>query len=176
MYRGYRIPKGSIVMGNVWGITHDPTMYPDPMAFKPERYIAEDGTFDCSTNDPSRYVFGFGRRCVLISFLPCLPCRNSHVRRVCSVCPGKFFAEDLAWLTVAQFLAVMSVTIPAGCPQPKVEFVSGAISYVSPGSFALSLTDRSRTCVFDRRPAPFECDIRPRSDVAAQLIECCVRE
>ncbi|KAL1945441.1 hypothetical protein VTO73DRAFT_2292 [Trametes versicolor] len=132
VYRGYRIPKGSIVMGNVWGITHDPAMYPDPLAFKPERYIAEDGTFDCSTNDPSRYVFGFGRR----------------------VCPGKFFAEDLAWLTVAQFLAVMTVTIPPGCPQPKVEFVSGAIS----------------------RPAPFKCDIRPRSDVAAQLIECCVRE
>lgn len=49
---------------------------------------------------------------------------------VCSVCPGKFFAEDLAWLTVAQFLAVMTVTIPPGCPQPKVEFVSGAISCV----------------------------------------------
>lgn len=62
VYRGYRIPKGSIVMGNVWEITHDPTMYPDPLAFKPERYIAEDGSVDCSTNDPSRYVFGFGRR------------------------------------------------------------------------------------------------------------------
>lgn len=46
------------------------------------------------------------------------------------MCPGKLFAEDLAWLTVAQFLAVMTVTIPPGCPQPKVEFVSGAISYV----------------------------------------------
>lgn len=69
MYRGYRIPKGSIVMGNVWGITHDPAMYPDPLAFKPERYIAEDGSFDCSANDPSRYVFGFGRRCILPIFL-----------------------------------------------------------------------------------------------------------
>ncbi|OJT05250.1 O-methylsterigmatocystin oxidoreductase [Trametes pubescens] len=132
VYRGYHIPKGSIVMGNVWGIAHDPTLYPDPLAFKPERYLAEDGTFDCSTNDPSRYVFGFGRR----------------------VCPGKFFAEDLAWLTVAQFLAVMTVTIPAGCAPPKVEFVSGAIS----------------------RPVPFKCEIRPRSGTAAQLIECCVRE
>lgn len=52
------------------------------------------------------------------------------MRRVYRVCPGKFFAEDLAWLTVAQFLAVMTVTIPAGCAPPKVEFVSGAISCV----------------------------------------------
>ncbi|KAL1945436.1 hypothetical protein VTO73DRAFT_2287 [Trametes versicolor] len=132
VYRGYHIPKGSIVMGNVWGITHDPAKYPDPFAFKPERYLAADGSFDCSTNDPSRYVFGFGRR----------------------VCPGKFLAEDSTWLTVAQFLAVMSVTIPAGCAPPKVEFVSGAIS----------------------RPVPFKCEIRPRSAAAAQVIESCVRE
>ncbi|OJT05249.1 O-methylsterigmatocystin oxidoreductase [Trametes pubescens] len=108
VYRGYHLPKGSIVMGNVWGITHDPAKYPNPSAFKPERYLAADGSFDCSTNDPSRYVFGFGRR----------------------VCPGRFLAEDLTWLTVAQFLAVMNVTIPAGGAQPKAEFLSGALSYV----------------------------------------------
>ena len=70
MYRGYHIPKGSIVMGNVWGITHDPAKYPDPFAFKPERYLAADGSFDCSTNDPSRYVFGFGRRCAPLTKFP----------------------------------------------------------------------------------------------------------
>lgn len=69
MYRGYHIPKGSIVVGNIWGITHDPARYPDPSAFKPERYLAADGSFDCSMNDPSRYVFGFGRRCVLLFYL-----------------------------------------------------------------------------------------------------------
>lgn len=56
MYRGYHIPKGSIVVGNIWGITHDPARYPDPSAFKPERYLAADGSFDCSMNDPSRYA------------------------------------------------------------------------------------------------------------------------
>ena len=32
------------------------------MIYKPERFLREDGTFDCSSNDPSRFVFGFGRR------------------------------------------------------------------------------------------------------------------
>ena len=38
---------------------HDPAVYPDPEAFKPERYLAndQDGTFD-----PAKAVFGFGRR------------------------------------------------------------------------------------------------------------------
>ncbi|KAL1937901.1 hypothetical protein VTO73DRAFT_12794 [Trametes versicolor] len=114
MYRGYHIPKESIVVGNIWGITHDSASYPDPM------------------NDPSRYAFGFGRR----------------------VCPGKLLAEDSTWPTVAQFLAVMTLTVPAGDAPPKVEFVSGPMS----------------------RPMSFKCEIRPRSDAAAQLIECCVRE
>ncbi|KAH9851148.1 cytochrome P450 [Lenzites betulinus] len=132
-YNGLHIPRGSIVMGNIWGITHDPAKYPEPSAFKPERFIrAEDGAFDCSTNDPSRYVFGFGRR----------------------VCPGRLLAEDSTWLTIAQFLAVFSVTIPDGCPQPKVEFLSGAIS----------------------PPVPFKCQIRPRSEAAVQVIESCVRD
>lgn len=46
------------------GLLHDPEMYPDPMQFRPERYL-RDGVFECTTNDPSRYAFGFGRRLVL---------------------------------------------------------------------------------------------------------------
>lgn len=32
-------------------------------------------------------------------------------------------------MTVAQFLAVYRVSLPAGCPPPAVEFISGAIAY-----------------------------------------------
>lgn len=97
VYRGMWLPKGSIVMGNIWcafsrcprpavdrhseisvcfrGILHDPTIYPDPMAFAPERYM-HDGVFDCSKNDPSRYIFGFGRRWVLDSTMSPLALLN----------------------------------------------------------------------------------------------------
>ncbi|KAL7932811.1 cytochrome P450 [Trichoderma chlorosporum] len=39
--QGYLIPKGALVMANIWQFTHDPTIYPDPMV---------------------AYVYGFGRR------------------------------------------------------------------------------------------------------------------
>ncbi|KAI0774931.1 cytochrome P450 [Trametes elegans] len=119
VYKGYHMPKGSIVMGNVWNITHDEKRYPDPFTFKPERYLDPSGAFDCSTNDPSRHAFGFGRR----------------------VCPGKYFAEDSLWLAVAQILAVFSVSVPEGCLPPRVEFISGAIS--RPAPFKCKITPRS---------------------------------
>ncbi|QRW06549.1 cytochrome P450 family protein [Ceratobasidium sp. AG-Ba] len=37
VYRGYRIPAGSIVMGNAWAITRNPEVYPDPETFNPDR-------------------------------------------------------------------------------------------------------------------------------------------
>ncbi|KAJ7138219.1 cytochrome P450 [Mycena epipterygia] len=49
-YSGYRIPAGSVVVGNVWAILHNEEMYPDPGAFKPE-----------DVRDPQA-AFGFGRR------------------------------------------------------------------------------------------------------------------
>lgn len=44
------------------GILHDPAVYPDPMAFKPERYFSSDGVLEFSSNDPEKYAFGYGRR------------------------------------------------------------------------------------------------------------------
>ncbi|KAJ7888852.1 cytochrome P450 [Mycena leptocephala] len=38
-YQGYRLPAGSIVIANIWAILHDEVMYPDPYAFKPERFF-----------------------------------------------------------------------------------------------------------------------------------------
>lgn len=38
MYNGYLIPKGATVVGNVWAMHMDPVRFPDPTAFKPERF------------------------------------------------------------------------------------------------------------------------------------------
>ncbi|KAI0291060.1 cytochrome P450 [Multifurca ochricompacta] len=54
IYEGYFIPKGAV--GNL----HDPEMYPDPEAFKPERFLNPDGSL---RDDPTLLAaFGFGKR------------------------------------------------------------------------------------------------------------------
>ena len=42
---------------------HDPVEYPDPDAFKPERFL-QDGKPNPNVRDPNEVAFGFGRRCV----------------------------------------------------------------------------------------------------------------
>ena len=83
---GYFVPKGTVVLCNVWCVAvswsmllgvraqrsaaglrracmRDPTAYEDPEEFRPERFI-RDGKLDPSVRDPSAFVFGFGRRYV----------------------------------------------------------------------------------------------------------------
>ncbi|KAF8799104.1 cytochrome P450 [Phlegmacium glaucopus] len=61
VYEGYHIPKGSIVIFNSWAMLYNEAEYPDPSAFKPERYL-KDGQLDSNIRDPSAIAFGFGRR------------------------------------------------------------------------------------------------------------------
>ncbi|KAL9938011.1 hypothetical protein V8E36_003556 [Tilletia maclaganii] len=67
VYNGYVIEKDTVVIGNVWAIHNDPTRYPEPEKFKPERF-AEDrlssaesaATLDAERRD--HFAFGWGRR------------------------------------------------------------------------------------------------------------------
>ncbi|KAI0782080.1 cytochrome P450 monooxygenase [Abortiporus biennis] len=84
-YKGYKIPSGSMVMPNMWGMTRNEDFYHDPEEFIPERFeqslIAQlnpsafaqnlDSVADANSTstqtqfdykDPSNIVFGFGRR------------------------------------------------------------------------------------------------------------------
>ncbi|KZS91084.1 cytochrome P450 [Sistotremastrum niveocremeum HHB9708] len=88
-YRGWRIPKGSYVIANVWGITRDPTLYPNPDDFQPERFLTHAQGGNCATAgdiplDPSKIVFGYGKRS----------------------CPGQHLAELSIWISIAMTLSV----------------------------------------------------------------------
>ncbi|KAG6811069.1 hypothetical protein H0H92_009129 [Tricholoma furcatifolium] len=63
-YMGYRIPKDTTIMANVWAIMHDPNLYPNPHSFDPERFIIRKSSADhfLRQPDPRTYAFGFGRR------------------------------------------------------------------------------------------------------------------
>jgi cytochrome P450 len=75
--RGYRIPKGFILLPNNWHFTHDPEVYADLMVFRPERFL-EAPTYK-SKPDLRIFVFRYGRR----------------------ICPGQCVADNALFITVA---------------------------------------------------------------------------
>ncbi|GLB41231.1 putative cytochrome P450 family protein [Lyophyllum shimeji] len=87
VYRGYRIPAGSTVISNLWGILHDEAVYPNAAVFWPDRFI-KDGKLDKSIKDPLGIAFGIGRR----------------------VCPGLSLAFYSVWIAVASTLAAFEIT------------------------------------------------------------------
>ncbi|KAJ7080694.1 cytochrome P450 [Mycena epipterygia] len=124
-YRGYRLPAGSIVIGNTWAILHDEAMYPDPYAFKPEHFLL-DGKLNPAVKNPDS-AFGFGRR----------------------LCPGRHMATSSIWITVASILATFNIgkaiDDEGHVIEPSYEYVSGLIS--TPLPFKCSITPRSPEAV-----------------------------
>lgn len=55
--QGYRIPKRSVVIANLWSINNDSAIYPEPSIFNPKRFIDENGK-KIKTEGP--YAFGIG--------------------------------------------------------------------------------------------------------------------
>lgn len=93
---------------------HDPTVYHDPMAFKPERFLEINGREP--ELDPHDLAFGFGRR----------------------ICPARILADITLYLSAAQFIAVFNITksVEDGKEvdvQPK--FQPGVISHPEPWKF-----------------------------------------
>ncbi|KAH9937813.1 CyP450 monooxygenase [Epithele typhae] len=112
-YRGCRIPKGAMVVANLWAFCRDLEVYPDPETFRPERFL-KDGRLDPDVRDPRSIVFGYGRR----------------------ECPGKAFAERSLFLLMATALHTLSITAPVsedGQPVPMdAVMTEGVLSYPEP--------------------------------------------
>ena len=62
VYKGYRIPKGSLILANLWYFLHNPDTYHDPNTFNPERHLPYGDDGREAEQDPRLYTFGFGRR------------------------------------------------------------------------------------------------------------------
>ncbi|SCO50103.1 related to O-methylsterigmatocystin oxidoreductase [Fusarium fujikuroi] len=108
-YRGYFIPKNTLLFPAVASLTHDPQVYHDPMEFKPERYFEP-----YNEPSPSDLVFGFGRR----------------------ACPGRWIAEQTLFLSIAQTLAVFEIKKETDGEGNEIEVgyeqLPGVISRVKP--------------------------------------------
>ncbi|OBZ67817.1 O-methylsterigmatocystin oxidoreductase [Grifola frondosa] len=85
-YNGYFIPKGSIIISNIWSFVRDASVYAQPEAFNPDRFL-KDGKLDPEVTDPSTVAFGFGRR----------------------ICPGRHLADDSLFIIAASVLHVYEI-------------------------------------------------------------------
>lgn len=72
---GYHVPRGSMLLYNIWAIHNDPKIWAEPRKFKPERFVGLEGNRLGYEFMP----FGTGKR----------------------VCPGEHLAGRMVWLGVA---------------------------------------------------------------------------
>ncbi|KAH8105245.1 cytochrome P450 [Cristinia sonorae] len=105
IYEGYHIPKGSVVIANIWAMLHDPDDYPEPDIFRPERFLDKHGNIDTSVRDPINIAFGFGRR----------------------VCAGNEFALSVLNIFMASMLHVYEI-------KPGVDVSGQPVTLTSEGS------------------------------------------
>ncbi|KAK0193929.1 cytochrome P450 [Armillaria mellea] len=111
VYRGYYIPAGATIIGNVWAILHDEKDYPNPSVFDPNRFIPEDGK---EPQPEPTAAFGFGRR----------------------ICPGRHLALNTAWIAIASMAATLSfskaVDSEGHVVEPSDTFTDGLLSFPAP--------------------------------------------
>ncbi|KAJ7745430.1 putative monooxygenase [Mycena maculata] len=119
IYEGMHLPKGSLILPNIWYMLHDPEIYPNPDEFNPDRY----NNLDSEMEKVPELVFGFGRR----------------------VCPGRFFAEGTFFAIAATVLATCEILPPVDSEGnkviPDVRFSSGTITF--PSAFEINLKCRT---------------------------------
>ncbi|KAF7346417.1 O-methylsterigmatocystin oxidoreductase [Mycena sanguinolenta] len=84
VYDGYFIPKGTTVIGNIWAMTRDESLYPEPERFNPDRYFTAEGKLN---DDDTVLAFGFGRR----------------------ICVGRHFADATIWGTIVSVLSTFNI-------------------------------------------------------------------
>jgi hypothetical protein len=84
-------------------ILHDPVAYPDPLSFKPERFIL-DGRLNPAIRDPIVASFGFGRVRILENLT------ITWVRM-----SDTWHAEDMSWTVVQRAVVVYHCRVRSCC-------------------------------------------------------------
>ncbi|KAJ7841589.1 cytochrome P450 [Mycena olivaceomarginata] len=85
VYRGMYIPKGSLILANVRGMSLDESTYKNPTKFIPERFLLPPlGNGEL----PFTCLFGFGRR----------------------KCPAVHFVERNLWIAIVSILATCTIS------------------------------------------------------------------
>jgi cytochrome P450 len=105
IWENYCIPAGTTVSRNHWAISRDPEVYPDPDAFKPQRWINDQGRL---RDDLTFFVFGFGRR----------------------VCPGQHVANRSVFINSLLILWAFQLSLDHKKPQDDMGFMTSVMPNV----------------------------------------------
>ncbi|KAF8880414.1 cytochrome P450 [Infundibulicybe gibba] len=120
VYKGFLIPKDSIIFTNIWAMTRDESVYKDPDSFQPERYF-ENGELN---DDDTVLAFGFGKR----------------------ICVGQYLASSSIWLAIVNVLATLNIGKAKDSQGHDIEiegkYTSDGLA-THPCAFPCSVTPRS---------------------------------
>lgn len=94
-FRGYTIPKGTVIVPNLWSVHRDPALWDDPDSFNPGRFLDDEGKL---LRKECFIPFGIGRR----------------------VCMGEQLAKMELFLTVTILLQAFRFRLPEGTPPPSL--------------------------------------------------------
>ncbi|XP_077990650.1 cytochrome P450 2U1-like [Glandiceps talaboti] len=105
--RGYLIPKDTYIIPNLWAVLNDPTLWPDPEVFQPERFIGDDG----NVMEKEEFIpFSMGPR----------------------ICLGLQMAKMELFLFFTTLMQHYTFKLPNGTPPPTTERVNGLICSPKP--------------------------------------------
>ncbi|XP_047222673.1 cytochrome P450 2U1 isoform X1 [Girardinichthys multiradiatus] len=116
-FRGYTIPKGTVIMPNLYSVHRDPSVWDDPNAFNPARFLDDEGKL---LRREFFIPFGIGRR----------------------VCMGEQLAKMELFLTVTGLLQALKFRLPDGKPAPSLQGRFGLT--LAPCPFAVCMSARSQ--------------------------------
>ncbi|CAJ1973349.1 unnamed protein product [Sphenostylis stenocarpa] len=121
---GYDVPSGTRLLTNISKLHRDPSVYPNPLEFCPERFLTTHNEVDLKGQHFELIPFGAGRR----------------------MCPGLSFSLQLLQLTLATLLHGFDVATCDGGPVDMLERIGLTNTRASP--LHLILTPRLSTHIY----------------------------
>ncbi|KAJ6094276.1 hypothetical protein N7467_003121 [Penicillium canescens] len=114
-YKGRTIPKNSTIAMNQYALHYDPSLFPDPESFRPERYLRHPkgaALYAASSDSYGRdhWDFGAGRR----------------------ICPGMHLAENSMFITIAKILWAFELVAPGEVDLSHDAYETGTMTIPKP--------------------------------------------
>ncbi|XP_026887548.2 cytochrome P450 2U1 [Electrophorus electricus] len=114
-FRGYTIPKGTVIIPNLWSVHRDPSVWENPDDFNPSRFLDEQGQL---LRKEYFIPFGIGRR----------------------VCMGEQLAKMEVFLMFSSLMQAFTFRLPEGHAPPSLQGRFGLT--LAPGAFSVCATAR----------------------------------